>query len=265
VAVLRGYQAEIIGEVDPLVAGRSALDLNIRQNREDAGEAVAGQIERAQAPKDVGADLHATRCPAATADTTIGEGAGGLIASVLKAKESERSQKAGADPLDWRIDTDSGGIWVLRALAATNYTHTDAAAEADAGRRKAAADEARSAPETDQFGRINRENSLASVQGQRGGHRSRAKGDRIEHEIVSRHTEIGVKAERYPLSGASRFRGSAHDIDVYERDGAVVLSIALQHGADLERIRRALCRDSQGRASGPLGAALDIIMGSTAP
>jgi hypothetical protein len=46
VAVLRGYQAEIIGEVDPLVAGRSALDLNIRQNREDAGEAVAGQIER---------------------------------------------------------------------------------------------------------------------------------------------------------------------------------------------------------------------------
>jgi hypothetical protein len=145
VAVLRGYQAEIIGEVDPLVAGRSALDLNIRQNREDAGEAVAGQIERAQAPKDVGADLHATRCPAATADTTIGEGAGGLIASVLKAKESERSQKAGADPLDWRIDTDSGGIWVLRALAATNYTHTDAAAEADAGRRKAAADEARGA------------------------------------------------------------------------------------------------------------------------
>ena len=162
-AVLRGYQAEIIGEVDPLVAGRSALDLNIRQNREDAGEAVAGQIERAQAPKDVSADLHATRCPAATAD----EGAGGLIASVLKAKESERSQKAGADPLDWRIDTDSGGIWVLRALAATNYTHTDAAAEADAGRRKAAADEARSAPETDQFGGINRENSLASVQGQR--------------------------------------------------------------------------------------------------
>jgi hypothetical protein len=138
-------------------------------------------------------------------------------------------------------------------------------ARADAGGRKAVAHEARSAPETDQFGRINRENSLASVQGQRGGHRSRAKGDRIEHEIVSRHTEIGVKAERYPLSGASRFRGSAHDIDVYERDGAVVLSIALKHGAGLETIRRALCRDSQGRASGPLGAALDVIMGVAAP
>jgi hypothetical protein len=48
-----------------------------------------------------------------------------------------------------------------------------------------------------------------------GGARHRRKGDRIEREIVSRHTEIGIKAERYPLSGASRFRGSRHDIDLY--------------------------------------------------
>jgi hypothetical protein len=53
--------------------------------------------------------------------------------------------------------------------------------------------------------------------------------------------------------------------DTAARDSAIVLSIALQHGADLETIRRALCRDSQGRASGPLGAALDIIVGSAAP
>jgi hypothetical protein len=50
--------------------------------------------------------------------------------------------------------------------------------------------------------------------------------------------------------------------DTSARDSAIVLSIALQHGADLETIRRALCRDSQGRANGPLGAALDLIMGS---
>jgi len=46
-----------------------------------------------------------------------------------------------------------------------------------------AAAEARGVPETDQLGgKVNRENSLASgpVQGQRGGRRSRAKGDRIE-------------------------------------------------------------------------------------
>jgi hypothetical protein len=52
--------------------------------------------------------------------------------------------------------------------------------------------------------------------------------------------------------------------DTSARDCGIVLSIALQHGADLETIQRALCRDSQGRASGPLGAALDIIMGSAA-
>jgi Holliday junction resolvase len=49
----------------------------------------------------------------------------------------------------------------------------------------------------------------------RGGRRSRDKGNRIEREIVDRHKSLGVHAERYPLSGASRFRGSGHDIDVY--------------------------------------------------
>jgi Holliday junction resolvase len=47
------------------------------------------------------------------------------------------------------------------------------------------------------------------------GARHRRKGDRIEREIVQRHTDLGIKAERYPLSGASRFRGSGHDVDVY--------------------------------------------------
>jgi hypothetical protein len=42
------------------------------------------------------------------------------------------------------------------------------------------------------------------------GARRRQKGDRIE-----RHKAIGVHAERHPLSGASRFRGSGHDIDLY--------------------------------------------------
>jgi hypothetical protein len=47
--------------------------------------------------------------------------------------------------------------------------------------------------------------------------------------------------------------------DVNARDAAIVFSFAVQHGADPEAIRRALCRDSEGRASGPLGAALDIL------
>jgi hypothetical protein len=45
--------------------------------------------------------------------------------------------------------------------------------------------------------------------------------------------------------------------DTNARDSAIVFSIAVQHGADVETIRKAMCRDSHGRASGPLGAALD--------
>ena len=47
--------------------------------------------------------------------------------------------------------------------------------------------------------------------------------------------------------------------DTNAKDAAITFSIAVQHGADPDVIRRALCRDSQGKASGPLGAALDLI------
>jgi Holliday junction resolvase len=49
------------------------------------------------------------------------------------------------------------------------------------------------------------------------GARHRRKGDRCERELVQLHKDIGVHCERYPLSGASRFRGSGHDLDVYAR------------------------------------------------
>jgi hypothetical protein len=47
--------------------------------------------------------------------------------------------------------------------------------------------------------------------------------------------------------------------DTNARDAAITFSIAVQHGADPETIRRALCRDASGNASGPLAAALDRI------
>ena len=47
------------------------------------------------------------------------------------------------------------------------------------------------------------------------GARHRQKGGRVERELVERHEALGVHAERYPLSGASRFRGSGHDVDIY--------------------------------------------------
>jgi hypothetical protein len=47
--------------------------------------------------------------------------------------------------------------------------------------------------------------------------------------------------------------------DTNARDAAIVFSFAVQHGADPEAIRRALCRDSNGQALSPLGAALDLL------
>jgi len=47
--------------------------------------------------------------------------------------------------------------------------------------------------------------------------------------------------------------------DTNARDAAIILSFAVQHGADVEAIRRALCRDSQGRPLGPIAAALDLL------
>ena len=67
------------------------------------------------------------------------------------------------------------------------------------------------------------------------GARHRRKGDRIEREIVERHKAIGIHAERYPLSGASRFRGSGHDLDIYpfgqEEAPIVAESKARKNGA----------------------------------
>lgn len=47
--------------------------------------------------------------------------------------------------------------------------------------------------------------------------------------------------------------------DTNARDAAILLSFALQHGADVNAIRRALCRDSAGRPLSPIGKALDLL------
>lgn len=56
----------------------------------------------------------------------------------------------------------------------------------------------------------------------------------------------------------SNHKAGSHS-DTAARDAAITCSIALQFGADFETIRKALCRDSHGNASGPLGVALDVL------
>jgi len=52
---------------------------------------------------------------------------------------------------------------------------------------------------------------------------------------------------------------SASQSDSNSRDSAIAASLALQFGCPLDMLRRALLRDSLGRASTPLGCALDVI------
>jgi ribonucleoside-diphosphate reductase alpha chain len=72
---------------------------------------------------------------------------------------------------------------------------------------------------------------------------------------------------RYPDGRVSELFLDNHKagstIGTLVRDMAIVFSFAVQHGADSESIRRALCRDSAGRALGPLGEILDLILENT--
>jgi hypothetical protein len=68
---------------------------------------------------------------------------------------------------------------------------------------------------------------------------------------------------RYPDGRVSELFCDNHKagsaIGTLVRDSAILLSFALQHGANIEAIRCALCRDNSGHALGPIGEALDII------
>jgi hypothetical protein len=50
---------------------------------------------------------------------------------------------------------------------------------------------------------------------------------------------------------------SGEVVEAIARDGAVVLSLALQYGADLANIKSAITRDEQGNPSSIIGAVVD--------
>ena len=48
-------------------------------------------------------------------------------------------------------------------------------------------------------------------------------------------------------------------VDVNARDAAVAASLLLQHGCHVDTLRKALTRNSDGSASGPLAHALELL------
>jgi Holliday junction resolvase len=47
------------------------------------------------------------------------------------------------------------------------------------------------------------------------GRKSRDKGARTERQVVALHRKLGIRAERVPLSGATRYQGNGADVDIY--------------------------------------------------
>ena len=50
-------------------------------------------------------------------------------------------------------------------------------------------------------------------------------------------------------------------LDVALKDACILLSFALQHGAEVAKIRAAMTRDAQGRPEGIMGTLLDLLAG----
>jgi hypothetical protein len=82
-------------------------------------------------------------------------------------------------------------------------------------------------------------------------------------EIESQGLTFTVTASRYDDGGLAEVFLQNHKAGsmagIAASDAAIVCSLALQYGVPLETIRRALMRDARGRASGPLGTALDAL------
>ena len=93
--------------------------------------------------------------------------------------------------------------------------------------------------------------------------------NRREHETLEFwHAGLGFTLGvcRYPDGRLAEVFISAHKttsaMEAVARDAAIVLSMALQHGAPLFVIRSALSRDSDGGPATLIGAAIDALEGA---
>jgi hypothetical protein len=96
--------------------------------------------------------------------------------------------------------------------------------------------------------------------------------ERLPNRRLASTFELEVAGLRYKVTAGYFTDGSLAEVfvsnhragnasDVAARDGGILVSLCLQHGAALEVIRRALTRNGDGSASGVIGAALDLIAG----
>lgn len=78
----------------------------------------------------------------------------------------------------------------------------------------------------------------------------------IRHHCSVSHYPDGRPAELFIDAGKV-----ASGVQNIMRDGAILISLALQHGCPVETLRHAMTRDDIGSAASPLGALLDLVEG----
>jgi hypothetical protein len=95
--------------------------------------------------------------------------------------------------------------------------------------------------------------------------RQRLPDRRASTSFVFEHKSLGFTCtySRFPDGSIAEVFITNHKVasgvDIDARDAAIILSFALQHGADISAISKALCRDPRGNPSGVMGAVLDLL------
>ena len=77
-------------------------------------------------------------------------------------------------------------------------------------------------------------------------------GARKDHVVTVGFYADGTPGEVFISGGRS-----GEQVEAIARDGAVLLSLALQHGVALDTIKHAVTRDAQGAPSSIVGAVVD--------
>jgi hypothetical protein len=81
----------------------------------------------------------------------------------------------------------------------------------------------------------------------------------FEHGGISYTTGVGRFENGLLAEIFLTTRKHSTAVDVNARDAAVAASLLLQHGCSVETLSRALTRNTDGSASGPLARALDLL------
>lgn len=95
---------------------------------------------------------------------------------------------------------------------------------------------------------------------------ARRMSENFELRYAGQNTPFQITVGRYPDGNVGEVfitgckSGSA--FDAVARDGAILLSLALQFGVPLETIRHAMTREGDGSASTIVGAVVDRLMGT---